>query len=680
MKLSITWAFVFCLVSSTLLTSGCKENTSRQKKSATAARRAAESRRESSVLLMRTISSSLNGLPNEIVLELAPPRPILDDSKSLDGKEVLATCQVNPAVPDGPFNYLEVPKGNVDFRKLGVRAGDIVRYFVAADEESVEFGIRKETYFELPVRRLDAGILSNTLIVEVGLNGPVLTPERMEIWRFSDKRMNEIRIRLTRYIKQRKPNYNWEPSPDESALVLLIDRLNQWLRNFSNTQDDWKADSSLEDLPRKLLEEETLTPLISKESLQSNPFQPFEARELQQAIWLRDISVWAKSEGLTDLEVASALFDWTVRNIQLDGEGVASVVHRPWQTLMYGHGTAEQRAWVFAELCRQQQLDVVMLSIAAAEGDEEKSQAGWWLPALFSEGKLYLFDAQLGLPLPGKTAGEVATLAEVVADASMLEKLNLGEEFTYPLEAEQLSRVEARLVASPLQLSRRASLLQQALEGDDFVVLSVDNRRIAKELKNHPHVTAVHLWTQPWEAILAERSMDAADRLAAAQRFLVFSQRPRLWKARVLHFQGTKEIPFEMRNDPLAQPDRGHVEATKLYQNRRIRPANRQIEKLKPAQQMIYRRAKGDASFWIGLLSYDRGKYEVAADWLQKRTLEATPEGPWSASARYNLARAYEKLGKLSEAIEELEAGDSPQRHGNLLRARQLRQQLNEGQ
>ena len=86
--------------------------------------------------------------------------------------------------------------------------------------------------------------------------------------------------------------------------------------------------------------------------------------------------------------------------------------------------------------------------------------------------------------------------------------------------------------------------------------------------------------------------------------------------------------------------------------------------------------AKADASYWLGLLSYDVGNYEVAADWLLTRTLKATPDGPWTAGARYNLARAYEALGEVAQAIELLQGDDSPQRHGNLLRARQLRETL----
>ena len=63
---------------------------------------------------------------------------------------------------------------------------------------------------------------------------------------------------------------------------------------------------------------------------------------------------------------AAALFDWTIRNIQLESDE-DGIPHRPWHTLLYGNGTAEQRAWVFAGLCRQQGLNVVMVGIPLSE-------------------------------------------------------------------------------------------------------------------------------------------------------------------------------------------------------------------------------------------------------------------------------------------------------------------------
>ncbi len=333
---------------------------------------------------------------------------------------------------------------------------------------------------------------------------------------------------------------------------------------------------------------------------------------------------------------------------------------------MYGHGTAEMRAWVFAELCRQQQLDVVMLST----GDQ------WWLPALLHDGQLLLFDTQLAMPIPGKEPDSIATLAEVVADPTLLSNLDVGEDFSYGTTSDDLQQVTARLVASPLQLSKRSLLLEQAFEGDAYVALTANTPRVGEAVKKLANVSDVQLWSFPFESVLAEQAMPPAARLRAAQRFLVFAQRPRLWKARVLHFQGTKDIPIEDRNDPLAQPDFGHKQATGLYQHSNIRPPNALLERIDPTKRAIYATAKGDASYWLGLLSYDLGKYKVAEDWFAKRTLAATPDGPWTPGANYNLARTYEALGDLPAAIELLEADESPQRHGNLLRSHELKRRV----
>ena len=647
---------------SLLFNGGCKKRSPRPKSAHGVRARS----RNDAAFLVDTLAEGLNHLPREIVLDLQPPVPILDDAKSADGQPVLAACSVTPAVPDGPNNYLYVPNGNANFRKLGVRPGDIVRYFVLVDQDSIEHGIEQVKHIELTVRRLDLNNPDHALIIEGGLNGPVKLPARIEIWRFSDKRMNEIRQRITRYLKKPKTRIGWEPTPDETALAQLLERANQWLRNLNKEESSWQAEPLVGELPRTLRETKPLSKLISAADLQSGPFGPTEGRQLQQATWLRDISGWAKGESVSPVEVAEALFDWTVRNIQLEGPEEVNYVFQPWQALMYGHGSAAMRAWVFAELCRQQQLDVVML----ATGDQ------WWLSALMHDGQLILFDTQLGLPIPGKEPGSIATLAEAIADPALLSNLDVGEEFEYGTTAEDLQQVSAWLVATPLQLAKRAFLLEQALEGDDYIVLSASTHRVAEAAGKIPNIGSVQLWPLPFESVLAEDTMTSAQRLRAAQRFLIFAQRPRLWKARVLHFQGTRAIPIEDRNDPLAQPDLGHQQATALYQDPRIRPPNVLLEKVEPSKRAIYETAKGDASYWLGLLSYDLGKYKVAEDWFARRTLAARPNGLWTPGARYNLARTHEAVGDLEAAIELLEADESPQRQGNLVRARRLQKRL----
>ena len=88
--------------------------------------------------------------------------------------------------------------------------------------------------------------------------------------------------------------------------------------------------------------------------------------------------------------------------------------------------------------------------------------------------------------------------------------------------------------------------------------------------------------------------------------------------------------------------------------------------------KLISRRSQHYASYWLGLTHFEMRNYEVSANWLDTLTLAVDPNGPWTASARYNLARAYESTGKRNEARSIYLTDESPQRHGNILRARRL--------
>jgi tetratricopeptide (TPR) repeat protein len=83
-------------------------------------------------------------------------------------------------------------------------------------------------------------------------------------------------------------------------------------------------------------------------------------------------------------------------------------------------------------------------------------------------------------------------------------------------------------------------------------------------------------------------------------------------------------------------------------------------------------RLRDDATYWVGLIQYEKGDYATAIDWLKDRTLESSHENPWIPGARYNLARCYEALEQYDDAIRLYRQSDSPQRLGDLLRAKQL--------
>jgi transglutaminase-like putative cysteine protease len=618
---------------------------------------------------LRSVSATLNDLAGNVDLELQPAQPILTASSSADGNEVRATCTANPNTQDGIINYLLVADANANFRSIDVRPGDVVRYYVNLDQESAERGIEQRTALELRVRRLDARDPENALIIDTGLNAPVVIPQRIEIWRYSDKRMDAIRSALNRYVQLRRPPVGWEPAPDVGALQQVVERANQWVRNQPRASSDWQVEPLLARLPDELRGAKGVAEAIAPVNLRDGLFADWEGRQLAEAVWMRDVAQWARGSATSDADVAAVLFDWVVRNIDLDPADAPRVVFHPWQALVYGHGSAADRAWVFIELCRQQRIDAVVVRPKL----DDASAAAPQLVGVLVGDQIQLYDPQLGLPLAGQ-GDQRATLAELAENDALLRQLDVEGQFTYPLTAEQLGKLEAFIAASPLQLARRSKLLEDALEGEEFVRLTTTPAALSERLARHPQFVQVSLWTVPFERIAAENSIDQESRLNAAAEFAPLAERPLLWKARVLHFQGNKDVRAEQRNDPLAESRQGHMDALKLYQDRSVRPSNAELSKLEPAKRTVYAASKAAASYWLGLLSYDLGNLEVALSWLGDRTLEADPDGRWANGARYNLARTHEAMGHLEDAARLLgsDPADAPQRHGNLVRARRL--------
>jgi hypothetical protein len=628
-------------------------------------------RAERSDALLKNAAGMLADLPSAVDTELRPPAVILDSTKSADGKDVLAICAANPGIPGGPINVLHVPSGNGRFRSLGVRSGDLLKYYIredeTVDEESRLAGLSRQLALDLTVAQV---LDDSTLLVEGGLSAPVPFPMKIEVWRYLDDRLKDINERLVLYTTYRRPALGWQPSPDEQVLTQIVTWLNQWLRQGA-PKIDWQRDPLLDRLDATLLSDKELVPYISATALGASSFEPHDGQLLQEAVWLRDISRWAQGDNFNDLARATALFDWTVRNIQLVEDGVS---HRPWQVLLYGRGTAEQRAWVFAMLCRQQGLDVVMLGVPAPSHNESETgspaaASTVWLPALVLDKDIYLFDARLGLPIPGPGGEGVATLAQVQQDGAVLRQLDLADS-PYLLTADAFKDAVANVVADAFDLSRRAAQLESKLTGDDHLVLTSAASQLAEQLKTAPGIADVRLWQLPFRTLREQLTLGKTARQREAIAFEPFAVRPLYWKARVRHFQGRRQA-----DDSVHDEVDDHREAAGLYTDPAVRPKNRDIVQTTSAEKRrVDSMAKLNATYWVGLLSFDKGKYEVAKHWLSRPELMVA-ESPWSGGARYNLARAHEALGELEQAIQLLEEDTSPQRHGNRLRARQLKAQ-----
>ena len=522
--------------------------------------------------------------------------------------------------------------------------------------------------------------------------------------------------------------------------------LNQWLATHQASEGGWQPDRMLEHLPRALRNTpgmDRLGKLQFRTDASNLPHVQWldDISYLQQILWLHDIvtlvrrqppsqelKAWLKtieeSAGLPEAEqlaLAERLFDWTIRNIQLDvlppvpkgpvataGTGVEPIApaaqgevgpgygRLPLLTLLYGHGDTLERARIFILLCRQAGIDAVMLGLL----EEQSPTPRGWAPAALVGGKLYLFDTALGLPIPAPQGEGIATLGEIAKEPELLKRLDVdGAE--YPVNAGGLKTVVAMIDAEPAALSRRMQLLQSAMPATSRLILAAQPSELEPKLQKTKLLVRVILWRVPFDAVLyqvghqeaARRDPQVAQELQRLAN--IFAPGRPLAQGRNLHLQGRLE-PQKQSGKKAGEEDTRPVARTYYLQ---CRPPDREMDALvtseffrravgleenlpeDPTQRKaiidlytsVAREGKFNATYWLGLTYYEVGKYDTAIDWLGQRTVQVSPPSPWTPGARYNLARCYEQLGNFPLARQWLESDkDSPQRPGNLLRAKWL--------
>ncbi|MGM0486824.1 MAG: tetratricopeptide repeat protein [Planctomycetota bacterium] len=580
----------------------------------------------------------------------------------------------------------------------------------------------------LLVLALTAGVLAAT----VGCGGDEVAPtEFRSISRSGDSsspEQNDFEIAID-FVKMRD-EHNLERSASQASY-----HFNRWLRD-QRADRRWMIDRQMINTLPHAITRVANRGVLSDAALAKLEFDRRDVRQLEQTRWLRATAELLERtlpdskarqrlrtmdlppKAIRDLAVSYAAFDWTVRNIQLDElldypksaaagpstgpNGADAEAHRPppmravpgpgytgtpWHVLLYGHGDAYQRARVFILLLRQLRIDAVMLGI-----DTKVGRARPWIPAVHVGGELYLFDPGLALPIPEPHGSGIATLSQVLEDPSVLSSLSIGTKYTYPVSQEDLDNVVAMIDASPRALSQRMALVQQRLGAKEQMVLTVSPSKLADPLRQCDGITDVRLWAVPIEAEMYDQAYSrllAEDREAQRKEFQshgLFQQLSPLVRGRRAYLLGQfNDMEDEegaishlrvarVSDDALEKMDSSrHVQRTMgLKQPRGMsdRDWQARLEQLRELQVQ----SKQHASYWIGLLHQQQGNYEIAINWLETRSLEKSPEGPWVEGARYNLARCHEALGHAEKAIKLYRVDDSPQRHGNLLRALRLEQ------
>ena len=408
----------------------------------------------------------------------------------------------------------------------------------------------------------------------------------------------------------------------ERLLESAVDMLNRL-----DDYDEGQIESAVGQVVRRLNESFAAGVLDAE---QSEPFELEDGKTLRELVWLREAGEYAVGDETDPLARAQRLADWTVRNIQLipaDAPAAERLPYLPWHIMLLGRGTEFDRAWLFSLLARQQGLDVVLITPG-----EDTAQV---VPALLHDGRLVPFDIVSGLPDERRDFA-----GKVVFDSS--------SNF----------------------ISKRFERLERQLTGDSKLVLSLDIADLTAKLKKCPGVKEVVARPIRDERFAASREKAAFD--ALVEQLKPFRAPPieggsrmttsPLWRARVRHITG-KYVFAEGGGIPL----------TRLYQE--ARPAESELVELRSNSDIwtYAYRIKQNATYWLGLLSYDLQNYETAVQYLEL-VLKDKANGGWTAGARYNLGRTYEAWGKPDEAIKTYRATflDLPPDAACLMRAERL--------
>lgn len=455
-----------------------------------------------------------------------------------------------------------------------------------------------------------------------------------------------------------------------------VSRLNTWLEDCGQeTEIGEPAGPTVEKLLTQVFSETEMN------RLESEHFGAGDAEHLRDCQLHKALANVEFEKADSELDNIVSLFHFCMNNIALHLSEEEKLPLNPYEILLFGRGTPEDAAWVFIDLLRQLEIDAVILRPAEEageedEGAEEKLEEGngddWLIGVLWNK-QVYLFDPRLGTPIPGpKDEGKsavvrsAATLAEVVADDSLLRKLDTAANGTYPLSSERLKKVSVHVVGTRSLWSSPMKRLQVNLSGERSAVvydgLQDDGKvpgliaRVTEAGGERWSQENINIWAYP------QRQIDAAGQRDEAER------------QRLAYLEAPHDAPFsvaldEMTRQPkISKPGRRHFKtrmthllgdfdtAIRNYQTLRIRLIGSAKVPFPPEIKETHQRAAEDAAYWIGLCQFDQGKYEQAASTFRDyiRRYEKSDSAAWTPHARLMLALSAAETGELGNAEFEL--------------------------
>lgn len=395
--------------------------------------------------------------------------------------------------------------------------------------------------------------------------------------------------------------------------------------------------------------------------------------------WLHRAAADTAAGGDDGMAAITDIFYWCCRNVvTLDEDRARGFATSPYQRLYVGHGSADERAWVFCAMVEalnywvkpggaRMEYDVMILktggSTLVAAGDEERA---------------CVFDMDLCLPVYGPDGKKLVPLDALRGPDGAA--LNTGlDGVPYPYTAADIRDARYLIPFSPDAAAfRQALLLPCDVSGLALIHRPKKNYRplyedvlakIEKAVRRHfshkvdkfeypykdPDGGTLELWAAPFELErLSALSGAMDDKNAAPDSEEIKSLKPEERKKlddyraltravvdRVGPLQPARRLQIEGKYEPVAREYRRMLKEAPLSDAQK--------------EDAAYFRSLAllDIAYRLGDEAKRKDAFREAGTAFEEY-LETYPDGLWYDGARYHLALAYLELGEKEEALNQL--------------------------
>ena len=442
-------------------------------------------------------------------------------------------------------------------------------------------------------------------------------------------------------------NLGIESLPEQPAGLL-----NQWRSLQMKTLGNERLSEPLSDETRKLLESE-LSPDAVR-TAERDDFDVEDVRHIRTSILMKNI-VDHVAQGIDgELKRAQAVFEYVTRNIQLVAEEEALSL-TPYEILIFGEGTAADRAWIFAELLRQLNQDAVIVKSDSPDGP--------WFVGAVANRTIHLFDPLRSTPVPTMLRAKTYEIPPAsVADLSnpaIWESLSAGSDDK--LTAESFENAHLEVIGTSTLWAPRHANLQKVLTGSDSVIISqtltasggssasIINRLSSLESARWTP-DRIRVWKHPAARL---RGFEVIDNLS--ERWKPFeAPQPRTVDRQTgtVVFGNFSRLQLKTRTQQL----KGQIEFA-ITGYLRVQLAYRHLQGDLPGEiRELHADAAEDAAFWSAVCQMEQGKFDEAENKLGTylREAERFAGSRHADHARILLSRCLIQLERSGEAVEVL--------------------------